>query len=340
VSITLCSWNFGDGSGPSRFISPAHVYAVGGIHTETLTVTDTNGQTTTVSTTVAIAASPPLCQQPLLPTITGLSPCQGPPCPAASFNNECQTICPLTSETLLPNQCPGPATGNAIWTTGPFNVQINQPITVTVNTSVPNFSSLLAGATVQFDFGDGAVITNSPQGVPVAQSASTTTSVAGNTTTSTSTAAGTNLLYPYPPSMTANHAYTQPGSYTIKISMTFSDGTTAFNQTTATVTGQPAGLPLTPSGAPTVINASMKLQPGCNNVFLTFPNGTSASAVAAAVQGATVTSIYESPANAPQLAYFPSGSAAGQASNLASVQHGDAATICVSGPATLTEPPS
>jgi hypothetical protein len=53
-----------------------------------------------------------------------------------------------------------------------------------------------------------------------------------------------------------------------------------------------------------------------------------------------VTAIYETPPNAPSLAYYPRASAAGQASNLATVQHGDAATICVSGATTLNQPPS
>jgi PKD repeat protein len=360
ITIALCTWDFGDGTLGSHFLSPTHVYGSAGLYTATLTVIDSTGQSTTVTTLVGILASPPLCQNPLVPTWTGLSPCTGPACPAASFNNQCAPLCPLTGATLLPNQCPGPATGNAIWTTGPFNVQVDDPVTVTVNTTLPATSSLLAGAAVKFDFGDGAVVTNAPQGQQQSQSASTTTSTFANTQTTTTTAAGTTIIYPFPPSMQAVHAYTQPGNYTIKVTMTYSDGTTAFNQTQAPVSGQPPGFPTSPlisqpqltsngavggapaqpAGAPQLIATGVPLAPGCNNVTLTFPDGTPASAVAAAVQGAPVTAIYETPPNAPPLAYFPSGSASGQASNLATVQHGDAATICVSGAATLNQPPS
>jgi PKD repeat protein len=390
VTIALCTWDFGDGTTPSHFLSPTHVYGAPGPYIATLTVTDSTGQSTTVTVPVAILASPPLCQNPLIPTISGLSPCTGPACPAASFNNQCAPLCPLNGATLLPNQCPGPATGNAIWTTGPFNVQINDPITVTVNTALPATSSLLAGASIKFDFGDGAVVTNTPQGVQQSQGTAPNPAPSGPTipypgngggptqcadgTVSNSSRSGTCSDHggiAKPPASAANtgsppapmqaiHAYTQPGNYTIKVSMTYSDGTTAFNQTSATVTGQPPGFPTSPQysqpqltsngavggtaanppGAPQVLPAGVPLAPGCNNVTLTFPNGTPASAVAAAVQGATVTAIYETPPNAPPLAYFPSGSASGQASNLATVQHGDAATICVSGAATLNQPPS
>jgi hypothetical protein len=70
-------------------------------------------------------------------------------------------------------------------------------------------------------------------------------------------------------------------------------------------------------------------------VTLTFPDGTPIATVAAGVQGTTLIAIYETPSDAPQLAYYPDPSAA---SNLASVQHGDAATICVQGAGTLSQP--
>jgi PKD repeat protein len=293
VTISLCTWDFGDGTLGSHSLSPTHVYGSAGLFTATLTVTDSTGQTTTVTTPVGILASPPLCQNPLVPTWTGLSPCTGAPCPSASFNNQCAPLCPLNGATLLPNQCPGPATGNAIWTTGPFNVQVDDPVTVTVNTTLPATSSLLAGAAIKFDFGDGAVVTNAPQGQQQSQSASTTTNTYGNTQTTTTTAAGATTIYPFPPSMQAIHAYTQPGNYTIKVTMTYSDGTMAFNQTQATVSGQPPGFPTSPlytqpqltsngavggapaqpAGAPQLIATGIPLMPGCNNVTLTFRTG-------------------------------------------------------------------
>jgi hypothetical protein len=142
----------------------------------------------------------------------------------------------------------------------------------------------------------------------------------------------------FPASTQAVHAYAQPATYTVTVVVTFSDGTTGTARTTVTVTGAPAALPVTaPQTPPQVLSNSVPLSAGCNSVTLTFANGTPISTVVAAVQGTTVTSIYETPANAPELVYSTDPS---QPSNLASVQYGDQASICVTGAGTLNQPPA
>jgi len=351
AQIALCSWTFGDTSAPSRFLSPTHVWAVPGTYTATLTVTDSTGKTSTATAIVTIGATPPLCQQPLIPSLSGLSGCAGGLCQAASFNNQCRPVCPLTTETLYPNQCPGPATGNQVTINGPFQLQIDQVASINANINLPATSSLLPGDYIRFDFGDGAVLTNiGPQQLCPNVCAGGHMMICGDQTTPAFTGSTTCLGHQgiapgqpqpvptdavFPAPTQATHSYTQPGTYNITVSVTFSDGSTSVAKTTATVTGAPASLPVTTLAAPTILPVNVPLQAGCNSVTLTFPDGTAIATVAAAVQGTALVSIYETPANAPQLAYYPDPSAA---SNLASVQHGDAATICVQGAGTLAQP--
>ena len=54
--INTYSWSFGDGSN-STAQNPSHTYAADGSYTVSLTVTDTNGQTDTSSTTVTVSAA-------------------------------------------------------------------------------------------------------------------------------------------------------------------------------------------------------------------------------------------------------------------------------------------
>ena len=49
ATITGWSWNFGDGSPVSTQQNPSHIYASTGTYTVSLTVTDSNGQTSTVT---------------------------------------------------------------------------------------------------------------------------------------------------------------------------------------------------------------------------------------------------------------------------------------------------
>jgi len=371
--IISCIWTFGDGAF-SHYIGATHTYLSAGPFTANLTVTDSFGHVTSLNVPVLIAPLGQLCQQPGAPLGSGLSPaCSAAPgCLAASFNNGCQPTCPANGETLLPNQCPGPATNNQVWVNGPFNVGIDQPLTVTVDTNVAPGSTLLPGDVVKFDWGDGQVIYNTPQpgivpailfggtGAVSATSSSTTVpltvcadqvivGIVGPTAClndggpapmqfqQTSTA-GFNPAFPAP--MTSAHGYTQPGTYNLRVTLIFSDGTGATAQTTVTVTGSPASLATAgsfppPQSAPAT---AMPLNAGCNSIELTFPDGTAVTTVAGAVTGTTVVSIGETPPNAPPLTWYTTAGVG--TNNLVSVQHGDWATICVTGSGVLNQPSS
>ena len=362
-SIVTCIWSFGDGTSAS-FLTPNHVYDVSGTYTATLTITDTSGATASASVPVTVGNLGPLCQQPGLTGNAGLQPCQtSASCIASSLSNNCQPICPQTGEILVAGNCPGPSTGNQITITGPYTLQIEQPFTVTAESNVPAFSDLANADTVTFDFGDGSAVTNNGSG-SVGVSGLQTTSVSTNTGTSAATSAGSTtgttsagnstgvgVQVPvvvgavpfFPASLQATHAYTQAGTYTITVTLAWGPNTNlagkkSIARTTATVTGSMAlpQAPLVIAPAP-VQQVLVPLHTGCNRVTLSFPDGTAITAVAAAIQGATLISIYEAPANAPALGYFPDPNAP---SNLVSVRHGDAAIICVQGNGVLSEPAS
>lgn len=362
-SILTCIWNFGDGT-TANFLTPNHVYAISGQFTATLTITDSSGATATASTTVTVGGFVPLCQQPALAGNSGLQPCQtSGNCVTSTLNNNCQTICAQTGEIFIPGNCPGPSTGNQITITGPYALQVEQPFTVNAQTNLPAFSDLANGDVILFDFGDSTVVTNVPPGSVIASSSIPTGpsipfpgngggptqcadgSVSGSSGSGTCSSHGGEATFPqgtinpaFPASTSATHAYTQGGNYTITASVKFSNGTISVAKTTATVTGSSA-LPqaaLTPVAA-LVQRVLVPLNAGCNHVILSFPDGTAVTAVAAAVQGTTLVSIYETPANAPSLGYFPDPAAP---SNLVSVRHGDMALICVQGSGVLPEPAS
>ncbi|WP_430667240.1 PKD domain-containing protein [Jatrophihabitans telluris] len=76
-TIASYSWVFGDGSPAGSGSSPAHTYAAGGTFTVTLTVTDNQGATNTVSHDVTVTAPPPPNNPP---TAAFVSACSGLAC--------------------------------------------------------------------------------------------------------------------------------------------------------------------------------------------------------------------------------------------------------------------
>lgn len=366
-SLLTCIWSFGDGR-TTNFLTANHTYAAAGTYTATLTVTDSGGAVATASSTVTISPLAPLCQEPAVTGNAGAYPCTASStCPSLSATvATCAPLCPATGEVLVGGNCPPPPSNNILnIVNGPYNLQVDQPITVQVNLNMSAFSSLSNGDTITFDFGDKYVITNVAPGLtttalganlgsvastclpggaassaPVTTQLQTTTGNVTSITTSTSPggAAGGAAGARLPAQTTAAHAYTQPGSYVVTVIATLNDCSRYTAQTIATVAGSAAPAPAAaPASAPAAPTQSIALSAGCNSVTLTFPDGTPISTVLAAVQGANVTSIWETPNNAPPLGYYADPSIP---SNLAAVYHGDTVSICVDGNATLVDPAS
>ena len=72
-NIVSYDWNFGDGD-TSTLANPSHIYTSAGTFTATLTVTDNNGATNSDTVDVTVTSIPP----PIIPTITNVSPNEGP----------------------------------------------------------------------------------------------------------------------------------------------------------------------------------------------------------------------------------------------------------------------
>lgn len=72
--IVSYSWNFGDGTATSSSANTSHVYNSVGTFTATLTITDNSGGISTSSVPITVTSIPPA----VIPTITNVSPNQGP----------------------------------------------------------------------------------------------------------------------------------------------------------------------------------------------------------------------------------------------------------------------
>lgn len=73
-TIVSYSWDFGDGSSLSTSPNPTHIYNTVDTFTATLTVTDNSGGTDTATVQATVTGLPPV----IIPTITDVSPSEGP----------------------------------------------------------------------------------------------------------------------------------------------------------------------------------------------------------------------------------------------------------------------
>src|SRR5579884_2353744 len=157
-------------------------------------------------------------------------------------------------------------------------------------------------------------------GTPVAFSATASTTNAGATIVSYVWSFGDGASAT---GQQTTHSYSSNGTYTIALVVTDSSGHAATATTQATIAGG---------------NRSVALVTGCNNIASTFPDNTPTGTITNAVQPqSALLSVWKlvDPQAVRYHGYFPGAS---QATDLPTVNHLDAIFVCVSGPATLTEP--
>ncbi|HXI33126.1 MAG TPA: PKD domain-containing protein [Gemmatimonadales bacterium] len=209
-SIASNSWNFGDGQ-TSTTASPSHTYGAGGTYTVTLTVTDNQGATNSVSHSVTVTAP----NQP----------------PVASFTKSCTNLaCSFTSTSSDPD---GSITAYS-WTFGDGGTSTVQN---------PSHTYGAAGTytvTLRVTDNQGATNTTSqsvtvtaPNQPPVAAFSS---SCSGDTCTFTNTSSDpdgsiASSSWTFGDGQTSNaaspsHTYTTSGTYTVQLTVTDNQGAT------------------------------------------------------------------------------------------------------------------
>jgi PKD repeat protein len=229
-TVTGYSWDFGDSSPVDTSANPTHQYAAAGDYTATLTVTDDSGDTDTATVAVHVAANQP-------PT-------------AVANGNPGGGKAPLTvvfsSAGSVDND--GTITGYS-WDFGdssPADTSANpshtytDPGTYTATLTVTDDNGDTGQATVPVNVGN-------PNVPPTAQAAATPSSGKAPLDVAFSSAGsgdsdGTITGYSWdfgdgsPADTSANpsHTYTDPGTYTAKLTVTDDDGAT--NMTTVSVT--------------------------------------------------------------------------------------------------------
>jgi PKD repeat protein len=226
-SVTGYSWTFGDGA-TSTAQNPSHTYGAGGTYTVTLTVTDNQGATNSVSHTVTVTAP----NQP----------------PVAAFSSSCSgDACTFTNTSSDPD---GSIAGNS-WNFGDGGTSTAQSpshtytsggtytVTVTVTDNLGATNSVSHSVTV-----------NRP---PVAAFSSSCSNLACSFTSSSSDPDGTIASYSWTfgdggtsTAQNPSHTYGTGGTYTVTLKVTDNLGATNAVSHTVTVSA--------PNTAP-VVNA-------------------------------------------------------------------------------------
>jgi PKD repeat protein len=253
---------------------------------------------------------------------------------------------------------------------GPYTAAAGQPVTFS-GSAMGAFAGL--NLTYQWNFGDGAsgtgqVITHpyaAPGTYPVTLVVTSTTGQTGSATT-TATIGGSGVL-PGAVQVSAGGPYTggagQPITFTATVSgalnptvqWDFGDGATAGGPTamhtyamagayTVTLTvSTPPSLSVSSTTIATVAGGAtagttVTLLRGCNNITITWPNGTSLGTVVGAISPAVVASVWRYDTAGRRFQGFSPEAAI--ASDLRTVNRLDSVFICVTAAATLTRPAS
>lgn len=317
-------WSFGDG-GSAFGQTTSHTYSASGTYTVTVTVSSNFGQFGSATTTAQVGAS---------------------------------------------NQTGQVSAG------GPYSGQIGLPITFSAQMNLGLAQSGLA-TQFQWSFGDGGTafgqttthtyaaagtytVTVTATSASGAIGSATTTAQVGSTAQTGQVNPGgpysgqsglpitfTATVNPgYPPfdataqfqwsfgdgttgaGQTTSHSYASPGTYTVTVTISSTTGQYGSATTTATV-----------NGAASAVSAleQVPLQVNCNNVALTWPNGTALSVVQAAISPAgSLIAIWRFDNLAQRYSgYSP---LPGAPNDLLTVNRGDPVFICMSSGGTLSRP--
>ena len=304
--LTSCLWTFGDGQ-TATGLNPTHTYAAAGSYGVTLSVSDSDGLSAVASTTATVGGFVPLCSQPALTGSAALGACvSGLSCPAASVPGQCLSPCTTLAPVAvaLQDACPQPTTTVRIVTGGPYSGQLFQPIGFQTTVSVSGTRRLCSA--------DATLGTAGPF-CHLAPAVTLPTPISyswdfgdGSTGDGAATA----------------HAYSTAGTYTVSLTVSFDDGSTASAATKAQI-----------AGAPT--NRQIALVAGCNSISLGPSTLAQPGAIAGGVSGARVTAIWAMAPGQSALAWFPDGSAP---QNLTAIGGGGQVWVCVDAPGVVTLP--
>src|SRR5882762_2363602 len=228
-TIARYAWTFGDG-GTASTQNPSHTYTAGGTFTVTLTVTDNQSATGSVSHPVTVTAPPPPNQPPV-----------------AAFSSSCtQLTCNFTSTSSDPDG----TIASYAWTFGDGG---------TASTQNPSHLYTAGGTyTVTLTVTDNQSATGSvshpvtvtapppPNQPPVAAFTSTCTQLTCNFTSTSSDPDGTIASYAWTfgdggtaSTQNPSHPYTAGGTYTVTLTVTDNQNATGSVSHTVTVTAPP-----------------------------------------------------------------------------------------------------
>jgi PKD repeat protein len=311
AAIVSYTWAFGDGT-TANGATAQHAYAAPGVYTVTLTIQDSGGGVATATSSATINGQALPCAGAAAGITTG-APCPSSVlCGSAAANlsssgcfnpSACTTI--IGPGTPVFVSCGAAAQAIQVNAGGPYTGTAQQPLNLAGSGSFnPSSSCPLPPTTVNGRLtcpSTGAVI------------------VEGAAPVSYRWNFGDGQIDFGP---VVSHTYQAAGVYIVALTVNFADGSVGSGETTATIA---APLPA----------RSLSLFSGCNDVSLTFPDGTAATSLAAAVSGGALVSIWKQTGPTSFAGWFPG---AGTPSDLTTVNRLDAVFICLQGAGSLNEP--
>jgi PKD repeat protein len=217
--LTTCVWTFGDG-GRATMLTPTHIYAAPGTYAVTLTVSDSTGKSATATANAVIVPQLPLCSQPAATGTAAPLPCTGTlTCPATSLPGQC--LSPCATLVLDANLCPQPYRAASVVTGGPYTGTVSQLLNFKGSASMAGTRRVCSADATLGTGGPYCSLvpaTDLPAPVSFSWDLGDGTRANGNPIT---------------------HAYGQPGSYVVILTVTFDDGSTATGNTTAQIAPSP-----------------------------------------------------------------------------------------------------